>query len=89
MWGHGAQTVSHTGFISYLYITKTDSHLTKHVPCTLKKYAMGKTKKNLDDIKKEKDVKPIPKGDMNKITGGKSAKDKKKHNNGCGGILPQ
>ncbi len=49
---------------------------------------MGKTKKNLDEIKKEKSLKPIPKGDMNKITGGKD-KDKKKHNNGCGGILPQ
>ncbi len=50
---------------------------------------MGKSKK-IDDIKKDKGIKPIPKGDMNKITGGKNGnKDKKKHNNGCGGILPQ
>ena len=52
-------------------------------------FAMGKDKKNLNDLKKEKDLKPIPKGDMSKITGGKNDKDKKKHNNGCGGILPQ
>ena len=52
-------------------------------------YAMGKTKKNLDEIKKEKGLKPIPKDDMNKITGGKSGKNKKKPNRGCGGILPQ
>lgn len=52
-------------------------------------FAMGKDKKNLNDLKKEKDLKPIPKGDMNKITGGKNDKNKKKHNNGCGGILPQ
>ncbi|HMN88434.1 MAG TPA: hypothetical protein PKD70_01050 [Saprospiraceae bacterium] len=50
---------------------------------------MGKSKKNIDDLKKEKGMKPIPKGDMTKITGGKNDKNKKKHNNGCGGILPQ
>ena len=48
---------------------------------------MGKSKKNLKEIKKDKDLKPLPKDDMNKITGGK--KGKKKHNNACGCILPQ
>ncbi len=48
---------------------------------------MGKSKKNLDDLKK--DLKTIKKVDMNKIIGGKNDKAKKKWNSGCGGILPQ
>ena len=48
---------------------------------------MGKPKKNINDLKKEKDLKTLKKNDMNKITGGK--KNKKKWNNGCGGIVPQ
>ena len=46
---------------------------------------MGKTKKNLDDLKK--DMKTIEKKDMDKISGGKKGKNKKY--NGCGGIVPQ
>ena len=48
---------------------------------------MGKPKKSLEDLKK--DLTPIKKGDMNKITGGKNDKKKNKWNSGCGGILPQ
>ncbi len=47
---------------------------------------MGRSKKNLDDIKK--DIKSIKKEDMKKIVGGKKGK-KKNWNNGCGGIVPQ
>ena len=47
---------------------------------------MGKSKKNLEDLKKEKDLKTLKKNDMNKIIGGKK---NKKWNNGCGGIVPQ
>jgi hypothetical protein len=47
---------------------------------------MGKSKKNLDDLKK--DLKTIKKKDMGKIVGGKKSKNKK-WNNGCGGIVPQ
>lgn len=51
---------------------------------------MGKTKKSLSDLKKDKkDLQTIKKGDMNKIVGGKNDKKKKKWNNGCGGIVPQ
>ncbi len=46
---------------------------------------MGKSKKNLDELKKK--IKPIKKEDMKKVVGGK--KKNKKWNNGCGGILPQ
>jgi len=49
---------------------------------------MGKSKKNLDDLKKDEKLKPIKKKDMNKITGGKKDK-KRKWNKGCGDILPQ
>lgn len=47
---------------------------------------MGRSKKNLDDIKKE--IKSIKKEDMKKIVGGKKGK-KKSWNKGCGGIVPQ
>lgn len=48
---------------------------------------MGKSKKNIEDLKKkQKDLKPLQKKDMNKIIGGKK---NKKWNNSCGGILPQ
>lgn len=47
---------------------------------------MGKSKKNLADLKK--DLRTIKKVDMKKIVGGKNKK-KKKWNNGCGGIIPQ
>jgi hypothetical protein len=46
---------------------------------------MGRSKKNLDDIKKE--IKSIKKEDMKKIVGGKGKK--KNWNKGCGGIVPQ
>lgn len=50
---------------------------------------MGKSKKNLEDLKK--DLKTINKDDMNKIVGGKNDKNKNKWNNGngCSGIVPQ
>lgn len=44
---------------------------------------MGRSKKNLDDIKK--DIESIKKEDMKKIVGGK----KKSWSKGCGGIVPQ
>ena len=47
---------------------------------------MGKSKKNLDKLKK--DIKTIKKDDMKKIVGGKKGKNDK-WKNGCGGILPQ
>jgi hypothetical protein len=47
---------------------------------------MGKSKKNLDELKK--DLKTIKKNDMDKIVGGKKGKNKN-WNNGCGGIVPQ
>jgi hypothetical protein len=50
---------------------------------------MGKSKKDLKDLKKEKDIQPIKKVDLNKIVGGKNDKKNNKWNNGCGGILPQ
>ncbi len=53
-----------------------------------KPLTMGKSKKKLDDLKKEKDLKKIKPVDMKKIIGGKKSK-KRKANNGCGGILPQ
>ena len=56
------------------------------IPVYVKKDTMGKSKKNLDDLKK--DLKTIKKNDMNKIVGGKKSKNKK-WNNGCGGIVPQ
>jgi hypothetical protein len=46
---------------------------------------MGKSKKNLDDIKK--DIKTIKKDDQKKLIGGKGKN--KNWNNGCGGIVPQ
>ena len=46
---------------------------------------MGKSKKNLDDLKK--DLKSLKKTDLKKIIGGR--RKKKKWNNGCGGIPPQ
>ncbi|MCB0568777.1 MAG: hypothetical protein KDC66_03390 [Phaeodactylibacter sp.] len=48
---------------------------------------MGKSKKNLDDLKK--DIKTIKKDDQNKIVGGKKGDKNKNWNNGCGGIVPQ
>ncbi|WP_170254682.1 hypothetical protein [Phaeodactylibacter luteus] len=45
---------------------------------------MGKSKKNLADLKKE--IKTIKKSDQNKIVGGKG---KKNYNNGCSDIVPQ
>jgi hypothetical protein len=66
--------------ILYFYLNNT-------CPNLLKKAAMGKSKKNLDDLKK--DLKTIKKDDMNKIVGGKDKKNTKKWNNGCGGIVPQ
>jgi hypothetical protein len=52
-----------------------------------KKDTMGKSKKSLEDLKK--DLKTLRKNDMKKIVGGKNDKNKKKFNNGCGGIVPQ
>jgi hypothetical protein len=51
---------------------------------------MGKSKKNLDDLKKDlgkKDIKPIKKDDQDKLVGGKGKN--KNWNSGCGGIVPQ
>jgi hypothetical protein len=48
---------------------------------------MGKSKKSLEYLKK--DLKTLRKNDMKKIVGGKNDKNKKKFNNGCGGIVPQ
>ncbi len=48
---------------------------------------MGKSKKKLDDLKK--DLKTLKKKDMKKIVGGKNDKKKKNWNNGLGGIVPQ
>ena len=47
---------------------------------------MGKSKKNLKDLKK--DLKTLQEKDMKKIIGGKNDK-KKKWDSGCGGIVPQ
>lgn len=52
-----------------------------------KRDTMGKSKKSLEDLKK--DLKTLRKNDMKKIVGGKNDKNKKKFNNGCGGIVPQ
>ena len=46
---------------------------------------MGKSK-NLDDLKKNQDLKTVRKGDMKKIRGGKKGKN---WNDGCGRIIPQ
>ncbi|MCB0638859.1 MAG: hypothetical protein KDC54_19660 [Lewinella sp.] len=40
---------------------------------------------SLVNLKKGKDLKPLPKKEMTKVTGGR----KKRRWNGCGGILPQ
>lgn len=48
---------------------------------------MGKSKKSLDDLKK--DLKTLKDKDMDKIVGGKKGKDDKKGGSGCGGIVPQ
>lgn len=49
---------------------------------------MGKSKKSLDDLKK--DLKTLKDKDMDKIIGGKKGKkDDKKGGSGCGGIVPQ
>ena len=47
---------------------------------------MGKSKKNLEDLKK--DLKTIKKDDQKKIVGGKN-KNKWNNGNGCSGIVPQ
>ena len=47
---------------------------------------MGKSKKNLEDLKK--DLKTIEKKDMKKIVGGKN-KNKWNNGSGCSGIIPQ
>jgi hypothetical protein len=40
----------------------------------------------IDKLKKDKDLKPLPKKEMTKFTGGKK---KRRWSKGCGGILPQ
>ena len=40
----------------------------------------------IDKLKKDKDLKPLPKKEMTQFKGGRK---KRRWNKGCGGILPQ
>lgn len=49
---------------------------------------MAKDKNSaIDKLKKDKNLKPIPKKDQSKINGG--IRKKRRWNKGCGGIIPQ
>lgn len=48
---------------------------------------MAKDKNSgIDKLKKDKGLKPLPKKEMTKLTGGRK---KRRWNKGCGGIIPQ